>query len=53
VTEIGAKKAKARRAMRIAAVAGMVLGLSCKLLPPEYHPPCEALSQVFSLTCGG
>ncbi len=47
------KKAKAKRALRIAAIVGMILGLVCKMLPPKYQQPCETLSQVFSLTCGG
>lgn len=31
---------------RRAAIAGVVLALVCKSLPPDYQAPCEALARI-------
>ncbi len=39
-----------RRNRKIALIAGMVLALVCKSLPPHYHAVCNAIA---SLCSGG
>lgn len=38
-----------KRHKRIAALAGIVLGLLCHALPPEYQGPCRAILHVCGL----
>ena len=40
-----------KRPVKRAFVAGIVLGLVCFFLPPEFQTACEIVSKVF-LTCG-
>lgn len=43
------EKALARRKTRqriIAALVGVVLGLTCQALPPDYQKPCQAIIQL-------
>jgi hypothetical protein len=42
-----------KRQRRIAAVAGVVLALACKTLPPDYQAPCEAVTKITAISCGG
>lgn len=42
-----------RKIMRYGAIAGLVLGMICNSLPHDYQSPCNAVAQIFSLTCGG
>jgi hypothetical protein len=42
-----------RRLMRYGALAGVVLGIACNLLPPRYQATCAAVAKVAALPCGG
>jgi hypothetical protein len=42
-----------KRQRRLAAVAGVVLALCCKVLPPRYQAPCEAITKIAAISCGG
>jgi len=41
-----------RRALRIAAVVGVVAALVCQSLPPKYHTACNAVLDVANIACG-
>jgi hypothetical protein len=42
-----------RKLWRVAAIAGVLLGLACASLPPEYQTVCNAVANIASLSCGG
>lgn len=44
--------ARRRRALRIAAIIGLLAGLLCQSLPPKYHAACNAVLDVANLACG-
>lgn len=46
-------KRKSKRLAKLATVAGLVAGLSCHLLPPEYKQACDVATSVVRLTCDG
>lgn len=46
-----ARRARFKRWRRYAFVAGVVLGLVCKMLPADYQAPCAALAKI--CTTGG
>ena len=35
-----------------AGVAGIVLGIVCHHVPPQYQAACNAVTQIASLSCG-
>lgn len=39
------KKRQMKRAARVALI-GAVLALVCRMLPPEYHGPCETIVHI-------
>lgn len=42
-----------RKFTRWAAALGVMLGLLCGALPPQYHHACNVLTQIAGFTCGG
>lgn len=45
------RKATLRKWRRRAVIIGVVLGLVCKMLPPDYQAPCAAIAKL--CTFGG
>ncbi len=45
------QKKSAKRWTRIAAIAGMLLGIACQLVPPEYKVVCNLAAQIVPHTC--
>ena len=45
-------RAARRRLMKYAAVIGVLLGLVCNSLPPQYQALCNTVSSIAS-SCGG
>lgn len=44
------KSSRKRRVVML--LLGVGMGLLCKVLPPEYHPPCGVATKVIGLLLG-
>lgn len=42
-----------KKLVKWAAAAGALLGLLCSQLPPKYQAPCNMVSKITTLSCGG
>lgn len=45
-------KSNRKRAIRVAALVGVVLALVCHFLPADYQQVCSAVARVVPLACG-
>lgn len=44
---------KRKRVLRVAAIVGVLLGLVCQFVPPEYRAICSSAAKVTGLFLGG